>query len=196
MVWWIGSILSRYSLLYGEESLVCIDKVSFDGATISAGLRARVPIPVATAILSACGSVSNDPIVNRDSISLIETPDKNFPGRRLILGPFWFANHDCNPNCKASNTTNSCAFAIWSERDIAQGDPITVSYAREGTYFARSSCACETCTGHSTQAPHQPRNHFTNNPETKSTRRGGRRERARKKALKAQESRQLGESAP
>jgi hypothetical protein len=100
-----SSLLSRYDLLYSEESPVRLDKVSFDGVTISAGLKATTKILASWPILSTSSSMSSDLISGYlKSISIIESaPEQKGPlGPRLILGPLRFANHDCQPNTQVS----------------------------------------------------------------------------------------------
>jgi hypothetical protein len=100
-----SSLLSRYDLLYSEESPVGLDKVSFDGSTISAGLRAKRKIEASCPILSTSSSMSSDLIPGSyRSISVIESgPEQKGPlGPRLMLGPLRFANHDCEPNTQVS----------------------------------------------------------------------------------------------
>jgi hypothetical protein len=100
------SLLSRYDLLYSEESPVHLDKVSYDdGTTISAGLKAKIKIPASTPILSTSSSISRDLVpAHLSCISVImSAPDqKGLLGPRLMLGPLRFANHDCQPNTQVS----------------------------------------------------------------------------------------------
>src|SRR4051812_6139431 len=70
------SLLSRYSLLYSEESPVRLEKVSFDEKNISAGLKATRHIPAASPILSACGSMSANTLNREKAISAIEGPER------------------------------------------------------------------------------------------------------------------------
>jgi hypothetical protein len=80
---------------------VAVDKVQFDGERVSAGLKAVKQIPPALAILAACGSMSSD-IYSLKNVSVIEAHPRQLGpvGYRLILGPFRFVNHDCNPNAQ------------------------------------------------------------------------------------------------
>lgn len=57
------SLLWRYDLLYSENSPVHLDKVSFDGDTISAGLKAKIKIPASCPILCTSSSMSSDVIL-------------------------------------------------------------------------------------------------------------------------------------
>ncbi|KJA22342.1 hypothetical protein HYPSUDRAFT_99130, partial [Hypholoma sublateritium FD-334 SS-4] len=66
-------------------------------------------------------------------------------GPRLILGPFRFANHDCSPNCQIMAIPKSSAYTIFSLCDIFPGDPITVNYALDGSYFEGKTCGCASC---------------------------------------------------
>ena len=197
------SLLTRYDLLYSEESPVHLDKVSFDGKTISAGLRAKIKIPASCPILSTSSSMSSDLIpAHLGSISVIvSAPDQIGPlGPRLMLGPLRFANHDCQPNTQVSHlqnqictdrinldpqlqfksVKNSHAYLLWSIMDIDQGDPITVKYAADNSYFPEG-CGCKTCNPYNPpEAPRHPAigANFVKEEITtgkKRARRGGRR---------------------
>jgi hypothetical protein len=103
-----ASLLTRYDLFYSQESPVRLDKVSFDGNTISAGLKAKIKIPASCPILSTSSSMSSDIIPpNLSGISVIMSAhDQKGPlGPRLMLGPLRFANHDCQPNTQVSQVT-------------------------------------------------------------------------------------------
>ncbi|KAG5651009.1 hypothetical protein H0H81_010245 [Sphagnurus paluster] len=101
-------------ILYSDDSPVVIDKVSFDGGkSVCGGLKAKRVIPSFTAILSTCGSMSNDVlVVDEQSVSAIEGPDNQYPGKRLVLGPFRFGNHDCDPNCQVGRFFDSTPCAL------------------------------------------------------------------------------------
>lgn len=109
-----NSLLSRYSILYSDQSPVRIEKVSFDGGiSISGGLKANCVIPPSTAILSTCGSMSKNVLaVEEQSVSAIEGPEPHYPGKRLVLGPFRFGNHDCDPNCQVCTLAYSAPRAL------------------------------------------------------------------------------------
>lgn len=97
--------MERYDLLYSDESPVILEKVSFDGNTISAGLKAKIKIPASCPILSTSSSMSSDIIPpEKRSISVIESfSDQKDPcGPHLMLGPLRFANHDCEPNTQVN----------------------------------------------------------------------------------------------
>jgi hypothetical protein len=57
-------------------------------------------------ILTASGSMSLN-IVKGPGISNIQSHASQLgpSGVRLILGPFRFVNHDCEPNCQVKSTT-------------------------------------------------------------------------------------------
>jgi hypothetical protein len=82
-----------------------MEKVSFDGVMISGGIKSITEIKASTYILELSGSMSSD-IFDHGSVSVIESSPKQLgpPGPRLILGPFRFINHDCNPNAQVSET--------------------------------------------------------------------------------------------
>jgi hypothetical protein len=99
------SLLLRYELLYSDHSSVRLEKVLFDGSTISGGLKAQNKIPAGSPILATASSMSTDIISEaQQGVSLIEAQSgqKGPLGCRLLLGPIRFANHDCNPNCQVS----------------------------------------------------------------------------------------------
>lgn len=197
-----SSLLTRYDLLYSEESPVRLDKVSFDGNMISAGLKAKNKIPASCPILATSSSLSSDIIpANVHSISVIESaPDQKGPlGPRLMLGPLRFANHDCHPNTQVSqlgysfriktnelilshllqfkSVKNSHAYLLWSIKEIDEGEPITVKYTADSSYFPEG-CGCKTCNPHN--PPEAPRHtiieeNFEVVTGKKRARRGGRR---------------------
>jgi hypothetical protein len=87
--------------MYSAESPVKHEKVSFDGTTISLGLKARRDIPAGCPILSTSTSLSLDLVPpGMSGISVIEASSgqKGPLGRRVMLGPLRFANQDCQPN--------------------------------------------------------------------------------------------------
>jgi hypothetical protein len=98
------SLLLRYSLLHSAHSLVKLDKVTY-GGRICAGLRATQHIPACTFILTTCSSMSSDLYGADGGFSIIESTAQQLGpiGQRLILGPFRFANHECEPNCQVSS---------------------------------------------------------------------------------------------
>jgi hypothetical protein len=202
------SLLTRYDFLYSEESPVHLDKVSFDGNAISVGLKARVKIPASCPILSTSSSMSSDIIPeNLHSVSVIMSAhDQKGPvGPRLILGPLRFANHDCDPNTQVSHiidwirpylinldyksqfksVKNTHAYLLWSIKDIDQGDPITVKYTVDSSYFP-DGCRCKTCNPNN--PPEAPRRlvveeNFEVNQGKKRVRRGGRRRKAKRQRV-------------
>jgi hypothetical protein len=97
----IRSLLLRYSILHSEHSPVKLCKVIF-GDDICAGLEATKDIPAACYILSTCSSMSAELYDGKQCLSVIcsDSKQKGPQGDRLILGPFRFANHDCQPNCQ------------------------------------------------------------------------------------------------
>ncbi|EGO05401.1 hypothetical protein SERLA73DRAFT_69013 [Serpula lacrymans var. lacrymans S7.3] len=66
-------------------------------------------------------------------------------GSRLILRPFRFANHDCNPNCQIYLVKKTHAAILVSLRDIKAGDQITVAYTKDGYYREGVKCLCSAC---------------------------------------------------
>jgi len=86
---------------YTSAGIVCLDKVQF-GSQIALGLKAKIRIEPFTVILSTCSSMSSDILDGERAISVINSSarQKGVVGPRLILGPFRFANHDCDPNCQ------------------------------------------------------------------------------------------------
>lgn len=212
----LSSLLTRYDLLYSEESPVHLDKVSFDGNTISAGLKAKFKIPASCPILSTSSSMSSDIIpAHLHSISVImSAPDQKGPlGPRLMLGPLRFANHDCQPNTQVSHSyiqirtdeinldyqlkfksvKNSHAYLLWSIMDIEQGEPITVKYTADNSYFPEG-CGCKTC--NPCNPPEAPRHPIVEEdflkkaivPGGKRPRRGGRRRNPKKRRTESESS--------
>ncbi|KAH7916944.1 hypothetical protein BV22DRAFT_967713, partial [Leucogyrophana mollusca] len=109
-------------------------------------------------------------------------------GNRLILGPFRFANHDCNPNSQIFPIKGSHAMTLVSVRPISLGEPITVAYTSSGYYRPGHRCLCGTCN------PNNPPHSLSGGPSPpvngqevqtdgkKKAKRGGRRQRRRKRA--------------
>jgi hypothetical protein len=210
------SLLTRYDLLYSQESPVRLDKVSFDGNTISAGLKAKIKIPASCPILSTSSSMSSDIIPpHLGSISVIMSAhDQKGPlGPRLMLGPLRFANHDCQPNTQVSHIysqtrpygfnysphllqfksiKNTHAYLLWSIVEIDQGEAITVKYTADSSYFP-DGCGCKSCNPYNPpEAPRHPviEENFVKKDVPagkKRVRRGGRR-RNPKRQRKEQES--------
>ena len=88
-----------------KESPVRLEKVSFESGVVAAGLKACKPIGGSMPILATCSSMSSDIVKNSKnviSVVLSSSCQRGPQGPRLILGPFRFANHDCNPNCQVS----------------------------------------------------------------------------------------------
>lgn len=135
-----------------------------------------------------------------ESISVIMSAlDQKGPlGPRLMLGPLRFANHDCRPNTQVSHKCNQIqtgelyyshyllqfksiknthAYLLWSIVEIDQGDPITVKYTEDSSYFPHG-CGCKSCNPYN--PPEAPRHlvieeNFVKKAEKKRVRRGGRR---------------------
>jgi hypothetical protein len=100
------SLLHRYNILYSRECPVVQEKVSFDGTTISMGLKACEHIPAGCPILWTSTSISRDVVpCGLSGVSIIEASQgqKGPAGLHLMLGPLRFANHDCQPNCQVSH---------------------------------------------------------------------------------------------
>jgi hypothetical protein len=98
---YISSVRLQYALLHSDYSNMSLDKVSFDGKTISAGMQASKCIEASTHLLTSCGSMSSD-LTSATSISVIESSECQLGphGHRLLLGPAHVANHNCEPNCQ------------------------------------------------------------------------------------------------
>jgi hypothetical protein len=81
----------------------------------------------------------------------------------------------------------SHAYLLWSLRDIDEGEPITLQYTADDSYFPEG-CGCKTCNPcNPPVAPRQPiveanflRNEDLEVPGKKRTRRGGRRRNAKR----------------
>jgi hypothetical protein len=178
-----------------------LQKVCFDGGSISAGLVACCNIAAATVILSTCGSMSSDGS-DVGGFSVIQPSSAQLGPQepRIILGPFRFANHDCQPNCQARYSksfqlghliswspqilpikkTNACVLVTL--RGISDGEPLTIKYSAEGYHDEESPCQCASCKPAS--PPNAPRRQVdTSNfqPSSgKKRKRGGRRAKAKK----------------
>lgn len=97
------SLLYRYFMLYSSHSYVRLDKVSFNGGPFSAGLRASRNIAAGQFLLTTCSSMCIDEATQSHSkLSVIQPSATHLgpKGPRLLLGPFRFANHNCNPNAQ------------------------------------------------------------------------------------------------
>jgi len=144
----LSSLLTRYDLLYSEESPVRLDKVSFDGSTISAGLRAKTGIMASFPVLSTSSSMSSDLIPESlKSISVIESgPEHKGPlGPRLILGPLRFANHDCHPNTQVSKgvVRRKAIYAnLCTTVQVSEEQPCIFAYVDQG-HRSRRTYNCE-----------------------------------------------------
>ncbi|KAF8888730.1 hypothetical protein CPB84DRAFT_1659691, partial [Gymnopilus junonius] len=66
-------------------------------------------------------------------------------GPHLTLGPFRFANHDCQPNCQILPIPDSIAYALCSIRPIQAGESLMVNYSIDGSYFQGKTCGCAMC---------------------------------------------------
>lgn len=62
----------------------------------------------------------------------------------LFMGPARFANHDCNANAKLV-TTGQAGIEIIANRNIEEGEEITVTYAENYFGVDNSECLCSTC---------------------------------------------------
>jgi len=158
------SLLFRYTLINMPGSAVAISKVTHTRREASFGLKARRDIQVGSYIKETCSSMSLDQ-VSEQGPSIIEATSSQIPpsAPRLILGPFRFVNHDCEPNSQVSNNSlyfssqlttilikisaiaNTHAFVMLAIKNIPRGQEITVRYDRSG-YYAEE-CLCKTCTG-------------------------------------------------
>ena len=78
------------------------------------------------------------------------------------------------------------AYAIFTLCAVDPGEPITVNYMNDGSYFEGHHCACATCNPDSPPlATKRPLDlsKFIKRADGKRTRRGGKREKRRKHAL-------------
>jgi hypothetical protein len=157
-----ASLLYRYALMCSPTTAVGSVKVSFDAKTVSSGMKARHKIPAGMAIKETCSSMSSDAAPGK-GLSIIQGSNRqlgpNVP--RMILGPFRFVNHDCNPTAQVGSSESgpgllSDAWQIYAVPDthayvaisletIAAGADITVRYQQDGYYL--KGCRCKTCTG-------------------------------------------------
>src|SRR6266852_8407010 len=97
------SLLLRYTLLHSAHSSVKMIKVVVGENQIIGGLKCTKPIPAATYILTASGSMSSDNFGQGGLSVILHSPGQLGPEKeRLILGPLWFVNHRCEPNCQVS----------------------------------------------------------------------------------------------
>jgi hypothetical protein len=86
----IFSLLHRYDLLYSIDSLVVLEKVSFNESTISLELKAQHAIPAGCPILSTSTSMSSNLILARlHGISVIKSVkgQNGLMKPQLMLGP-------------------------------------------------------------------------------------------------------------
>jgi hypothetical protein len=149
------------------------------------------------------------------SISVImSSHDQKGPlGPRLMLGPLRFANHDCQPNTQVSDIHNQIrtefnysnyllqfksiknthAYLLWSIIEIDQGEPITVKYTADHSYFP-DGCGCKSCNPYN--PPEAPRHtvieeNFVKKDvpaEKKRVRRGGRRRNPKRQRKESESS--------
>ncbi|KAF9534092.1 hypothetical protein CPB83DRAFT_805179 [Crepidotus variabilis] len=175
-------LAARYHVLLHDPSrCVTLEKVEFEHGRISAGLKSTRDIEAGMILLPLCSSMSSDCVKDRKAISVIQAGPKNRgpQGPRLILGPFRFANSDCNPNCQFMAIPQSHAFTLVTLVEVKKGQSITVKYSDDDSYFGHGECRCGTCSGEAPQAKRQKiQNPVTNG--RKLTRRGGAREKRRK----------------
>lgn len=159
------SLAARYLLLQHRGSPIRLGRVHFPGQShATVGLFATQAIPASTEILETCGSMSLDQCMSGISVILPTMSQRGVSSQRLILGPFRFANHDCNPNShvhlllfphhlcaypmQLQAIPNSNAYIITTILPVDADEEITVSY---GDDYFKGNCKCETCTGTSTR---------------------------------------------
>lgn len=72
---------------------------------------------------------------------------------------------------------------MWTLREIQPGQPITLKYRKDNSYFTEATpCACQTCSGSAVQLSPRPKTSQSGEPyHGKRTRRSGARERAKKR---------------
>ncbi len=87
--------------MYLPTIAVGLVKVSFDGKRVSSSMKVRHEIPVGVVIKETCSLMSLDKALT-SGISVIQGSGNQLGPEvpRLILGPFRFVNHDCNPNAQ------------------------------------------------------------------------------------------------
>jgi hypothetical protein len=176
-----------------------LEKVVYEQGVISGGMKAQEDIPAGVSLLAACGSGSQD-AVDRAGISIVKASriQKGPTKPRLVLGPFRFVNHDCDPNCQVSHPLfhprldeahplqmkpikGTHAFIIYTIRAIKNDESITIKYTEDGrSFFGSSQCRCSTCVGRDIRAEKRRREEPETDALAKRTRRCGRRERKRK----------------
>ena len=79
----------------------------------------------------------------------------------------------------------SSAYTLVSLCDISPGEPITINYALDGSYFESMECGCASCNPDSPPiAKKRPREpvEYVPNKNAKKTRRGGKRFKREKKS--------------
>ncbi|KAH9990190.1 hypothetical protein BJV77DRAFT_963544 [Russula vinacea] len=126
---WVAC-LQQYTLINMPGSVVAISKVTHTRREAFFGLKARRDIQVGSYIKETCSSMSLDR-VGEQGPSIIEATSSQIPPSvpRLILGPFHFVNHDCEPNSQPTNDdsykdiaiANTHAFAILAIKNIPRG---------------------------------------------------------------------------
>jgi hypothetical protein len=90
--------------MHMPTSAVALCKVTHTGKEASFGLRARRDILAWSCIKETCSSMSLDAVTDRGP-SIIQAARAQIPPHQpgLILGPFRFVNHDCDPNSQVSD---------------------------------------------------------------------------------------------
>ncbi|KAI0310748.1 hypothetical protein OF83DRAFT_1030271, partial [Amylostereum chailletii] len=86
-------------------------------------------------------------LVPTGGLSIIQSSlkQKGPRGPRMILGPFRFVNHDCDPNCHVGYIAKRNACTVASLRFIEAGEAITVSYTSSGYHDPDTACRCGMC---------------------------------------------------
>lgn len=99
------SLLFRYTFFCSPESNVSLDKVELEQGRVVAGLKTARDIEGGSYLLATCSSLSSDAVgTHLGSLSVVQPSPRQLgcQSPRLALGPFRFANHDCNPSAQAS----------------------------------------------------------------------------------------------
>ncbi|TFK69906.1 hypothetical protein BDN72DRAFT_959219 [Pluteus cervinus] len=166
-------LLLRYFLSYSEDSPVRVRKTTKTGddgvRTLCAELKAIRQIPALTYILSANGLVSSNEAESGGLFILQGQPGT--AEKRLILGPFRFLHHDCQPNCQILPVPDSRACTLRTLREIRKGETLTVSYTAD-VYLEPpgpkvGECRCASCCPDN--PPGIPKSDSTDLPDTSAS---------------------------
>ena len=104
--WTCTSLLFRYTLINMPGSVVAISKMTHTRREAFFGLKACRDIQVGSYIKEMCSLMSLDRVGEQGPSIIEATSSQILPSMpRLILGPFHFVNHDCEPNSQVSNNS-------------------------------------------------------------------------------------------